>query len=344
MGRRVALLTLLLASEACASAARTAGPGSTPPVWDRPGLGGAVRPEMGSPQPGEPAPPLSLPDLDGNVVSLDSMRGSWVLLHFTASWCPFCDAEIEHLGAIADAFAPRAVKVVVVDVEEDARAWRAYAAQRVAPSVVALHDPTGAAAARFAPPDAQPSFDDRAQAVLDATLLVDEGGLIRLFLLPDSAHFDPTFGAVRAELDRLASRPVVAVAAETRTIGAGESVDVVVRLDVAAGYHVMSDRPSEPTYIPTRVEIEPSPDVSVGVGGARYPAAVPYALGDRTIATFQGAVEVRVPIDVGRGAATGPRRLRGAVRYQACTASRCLFPVRRTFDVPVVVGPAAPGP
>ncbi|HLK35295.1 MAG TPA: redoxin domain-containing protein [Polyangiaceae bacterium] len=336
MGRRIEGVALLLAAEACAWGSRAAAPGATPPIWDRPGLGGAVRPAMGSPQPGEPAPPLSLPDLEGNVVSLDSMRGSWVLLHFTASWCPFCDAEIEHLGSIADAFAPRAVKIVVVDVEEDARAWRAYASQRVAPSVVALHDPTGAAAARFAPPGAQPSFDDRAQAVLDATLLVDETGVIRLFLLPDSAHFDPTFGAVRAELDRLASRPVVGVAAERRTIAAGEGADVVVRLDVAAGYHVMSDRPSEPTYIPTHVEIEPSPDV--GVGGARYPSPVPYALGDRTIATFQGAVEVRFPVDVARGAAPGPRRLRGSVHYQACTASRCLFPVRRPFEVPVVIG------
>jgi peroxiredoxin len=310
---------------------------AVPPTWERPGLGGAVRPEMGSPQPGEAAPELELPDLEGRRVSLASMRGGWVVVHFTATWCPFCDSEVEHLGALADAMSPRGVKTVIVDIEEDDRVWHDYAAGHVAPSVVALHDTSGAAAARFAPPRAQPSFEDRAQAVLDATLILDPSGTIRLFLLPDSAHFDPTFRAVRAELDRLVPQPVVAVGPEPRTVAAGEHAEIGVRLDIAPGYHVMSDRPSAPSYIATRVVIDGAP--GVGVGEALYPAATPFALADRSIATFVGTVDVRVPIDVAPDAPPGARRLRGVVRYQACTASRCLFPVSRSFDVAVAIAP-----
>jgi peroxiredoxin len=290
---------------------------------------------MGSPQPGETAPDVVLPDLEGHSVSLASMRGSWVVVHFTATWCPFCDSEVEHLGALADALASRGVKTVLVDVEEDARVWHEYASKHVAPSVFALHDASGAATARFSPPRAQPSFDDRAQAVLDATLVVDPAGVIRLFLLPDSAHFDPTFGAVRAELDRLVPRPVVSVGAAPCAVAPGQRGELAVRLDVAPGYHVMSDRPSAPTYVATRVVVDGSP--GVGVGDALYPAPASFAFADRSIATFAGAVEVRVPVDVTQDAAPGPRRLRGSVRYQACTATRCLFPVSQAFDVTVAV-------
>jgi len=235
MTRRPAFALLL---SACGSTASR-----VPPTWERPGLGGAVRPEMGSPQPGDAAPDLALPDLDGKLVSLASMRGSWVVVHFTATWCPFCDSEVAHLGALAEAVAPRGVKTVIVDVEESAPVWRDYATAHVGPSVVALHDATGRAAARFAPARAQPSFEDRAAAVLDATLIVDPAGTIRLFLLPDSAHFDPTFAAVRREIERLVPPPVVAIGVAPKTASAGARAELRVRFDIAPGYHVMSDRP-----------------------------------------------------------------------------------------------------
>ena len=53
-------------------------------AWTRPGLGGAVRPEMGQPQPGSDAPDFVLPSRDGSALRLSSLHGSWVLLHFTA--------------------------------------------------------------------------------------------------------------------------------------------------------------------------------------------------------------------------------------------------------------------
>jgi hypothetical protein len=203
---------------------------------------------------------------------------------------------------------------------------------------VALQDAAGTTAARFAPPRAQPSFEDRAEAVLDGTLIVDPAGTIRLFLLPDSAHFDPTFGVVRAELERLVPQPVVRVSVGARTIAPGDHAELDVRLVVARGYHVMSDRPSAPSYVATRVEID-------GAGGVRiadphYPAPSSFAIGERAIATFEGAVDVRVPVEVAADAAPGTRRLRGVVRYQACTATRCFFPASQAFAMPLEIAAA----
>jgi peroxiredoxin len=316
-----------------------------PPMWQRPGLGGAVRPEMGAPQPGDAAPDFELPALAGGVVRLSSLRGSWVVLHFTATWCPYCDAEIAHLGELSAEYAPRNVKVLVVDLQEEPDVWSAYARQRVAPSLVALQDRTGAAAARFAPLRAQPSFTDRAQVLFDAPLVIETTGTIRVFLLPDTAHFDPTFRGVRAELDRQQPSPVGAAVSPARPVrhvlppdqvvdlsasvrmpeGSDPGTQLVVRLAIAPGYHIMSDRPPDPFSIPTRVAASAE---GFAFGAAAYPAA--RSLG--SLSVFDGVPEVVLPFRrVGDKGAAGPIAVE--VRYQACTETQCLAPVRKRLEL-----------
>jgi peroxiredoxin len=313
--------------------------GKVVPAWERPGLYGAVRPEMGSPQPGDPAPSFDLATDGGGTFHGESLRGSWVVLHFTASWCPYCDAEVEHLGALATELAPRGVKVVLIDIEEDAPRWTSYVAAHVASSVIALHDGTGEVARRFAPPRAQPSFGDRAQVMLDSTLILDPEGRIMLFLFPDSRHFDPTFTAVRAELGRLVGRhgasveEVVAVESRVARAPSSGRGELVVRLRVARGYHVMSDRPGAPEYIATRVTVDPM--AGVLWADPSYPAPVGFEIAGKTIGTFQGEADVRIPFELTAGGVPGRHRGTATLRYQACTATRCLFPVTQRFDVEV---------
>ena len=44
-----------------------------------------------------PAPPFSLPDLEGQLHILSSLRGRWVLLNFWGTWCPACIDEVPAL-------------------------------------------------------------------------------------------------------------------------------------------------------------------------------------------------------------------------------------------------------
>jgi peroxiredoxin len=51
-------------------------------------------------EPGNEAPDMRIPKLDGGTFSLSSMRGKIVLLAFWASWCPRCEEELTYLQGI----------------------------------------------------------------------------------------------------------------------------------------------------------------------------------------------------------------------------------------------------
>ncbi len=64
---------------------------------------------------GDLSPLFVLKDIDGNEVSLAKFRGSMVLVHFWATWCPNCVSELPHL----DRFAAENPELVILSISED---------------------------------------------------------------------------------------------------------------------------------------------------------------------------------------------------------------------------------
>jgi hypothetical protein len=130
--------------------------------------------------------------------------------------------------------------------------------------------------------------------------------------------------------------PERALLAPERVVTVGLSplaCGVRVTLHIAPGYHIMSDQPSAPNFIATRVLFESR---EIELEPAMYPPAVPYTFGARTIATFRGdtAVVARCAASSGAGSrsSAGFASVDVALRYQACTESSCLFPVTLHFS------------
>jgi peroxiredoxin len=75
------------------------------------------------------APDFALQDLGGQRVVLGDYRRKKVLLHFWATWCGVCKAELPSLRGLARNLAPDEALVTVVEDSDDVEAVRRFAAE-----------------------------------------------------------------------------------------------------------------------------------------------------------------------------------------------------------------------
>lgn len=95
----------------------------------------------------QPAPPLRLADLDGELHDLADLGGRLVLINFWATWCPPCRREMPSMERLQQQLRERGLSVIAVDVGEDAETVFAFTGQLdPAPSFPMLLDPDAEAA------------------------------------------------------------------------------------------------------------------------------------------------------------------------------------------------------
>ncbi|WP_341837114.1 TlpA disulfide reductase family protein [Chitinophaga pollutisoli] len=69
------------------------------------------------------APAFIINDIEGNPISLDSYKGSYVLVDFWASWCAPCRAENPNVMAAYEKFRDKGFTVLGVSLDEDKGRW-----------------------------------------------------------------------------------------------------------------------------------------------------------------------------------------------------------------------------
>lgn len=117
--------------------------------------------------PGEEAPSISLPDLQGHPVDLGALRGRVVAINFWATWCAPCQAEIPELARVWREQRGRCLEILGVAEESGSPAEVAEFARRHAIPYPVLLDPDGKAAESWRVPG------------YPRTYLVDAGGKVR---------------------------------------------------------------------------------------------------------------------------------------------------------------------
>ncbi len=72
---------------------------------------------------GQPAPEIALPDPDGNVVPLSSMKGKYVLVDFWAKWCGPCRRENPNVVAAYQKYKDKGFTVYGVSLDRSREDW-----------------------------------------------------------------------------------------------------------------------------------------------------------------------------------------------------------------------------
>lgn len=148
---------------------------------------------------GETAPSFTLPGIDEKTYALKDMRGKFVVIHFAATWCPFCNAEAPYLEQLYKDYRDKNVQVFIIDVKEDADLVR-KSFNRFNFTFPVLLDRDGKVSASYAPEGVLPDLA-RDEVPLASNLIIDPQGNIIFYSLLNSANFDARLVKLKEKLD-----------------------------------------------------------------------------------------------------------------------------------------------
>jgi hypothetical protein len=131
-------------------------------------------------------------------------------------------------------------------------------------------------------------------------------------------------------------QPVTATVEEVSLAAGGAGV-AALRLDIAQGYHVNANPPSDKFYIGTEVRAEPQEGITPGK--PIYPPAVSRKLSfsDKPLAVYEGQAVIRLPLNADKATAKGRHTFRAKIRVQPCNDQACLPPREIDAAIPVTI-------
>jgi hypothetical protein len=130
---------------------------------------------------------------------------------------------------------------------------------------------------------------------------------------------------------------IVTAAVEEAKLTAGGAGQAVVRLDIADGYHVNANPPSDKFYIGTELQAEPQEGIAPGK--PVYPQAVKrkFEFADQPLAVYEGQAVIKLPLRAEQSASKGRHTFRTRIRVQPCNDHECLQPRTIEAFIPLTI-------
>jgi DsbC/DsbD-like thiol-disulfide interchange protein len=126
---------------------------------------------------------------------------------------------------------------------------------------------------------------------------------------------------------------------EPPQLRAGARGRLVVIVDIPPGMHLQSHDPTEPFLIPTRLHLDPTPEITVGPVEYPTPRTQQFDWTPVQLDVHQGTIEIVVPITIAPSHEGGATTITAHLGYQACTESLCLPPAERQIEATLDIEP-----
>ncbi len=117
-------------------------------------------------------------------------------------------------------------------------------------------------------------------------------------------------------------------AVEPASAHAGGSVKATLKVHLPDNVHVQSDKPRDPSLIPTVLKIDAPAGVTVGKITFPAPRDLTQAGQSQPLAVFGPDFTISVDLTLAANAAAGELKVPAHLRYQACDASVCYPPAK----------------
>jgi thioredoxin:protein disulfide reductase len=137
------------------------------------------------------------------------------------------------------------------------------------------------------------------------------------------------------DLPAINSVDVVKANPQEATIVAGESGDVVVRLQITSGYHVNANPPSFSYLKATELELTPADGIAVEFITYPDPLTKKFSFSEQPLAVYEGETTVKARLKADSTSKPGTHNLSAKLRVQACDDKVCYAPGAIDLVVPV---------
>ena len=147
-----------------------------------------------------------------------------------------------------------------------------------------------------------------------------------------------TTASDQPEPPAIKSVDVVKVMPEETTLAPGESGDLLVRLQIANGYHVNANPPSQSYLKPTEIELKNAEGISVEFITYPDPLMRTFSFSQGTpLKVYEGDTNLKLRLKAEKTAKAGKHNLSATLRVQACDDKVCYAPGAKDLTVPVNV-------
>lgn len=142
-------------------------------------------------------------------------------------------------------------------------------------------------------------------------------------------------------------KPIVTISATVRntTVAPGGRTIAAVTMNVAKGYHIQSNKPSDETLIPTELAISGPAFVKVEKIVYPRPKYQSFAFSSgKSYPVYEDGAVALAHVVIAPGAAEGPVALKATLSYQGCTDEQCYPPGEATARISFAVGKTTSAP